>query len=205
MFFQQGHFYIAGANVPVFVSDDMLRKGGTDNGFAEIQIVDRDNFPISQLPSGIPGSDWDTVLMGRRVAPDGTVDLPSEVKWVVDTTPSIVIAGQTSTPPSSASPPFFPFPERPTSTPTGEPMSVPQGIALPLMVGMGVIGGAFLGWHGVKHMFSEGLTDKERKNILLYGASVLAVWGVSQLLSLEKAWWLTPEGAAQRAEQELIP
>lgn len=214
MFVKQGHDYILGAHVPEFFGVPVVSKGiliseGQKRGFAQIQIVERDQFPISQVPMLAPGTnnDWNRVATGRRVEPDGNVDLPSEVRWVVDVTPVAVAPPppQPEPPPLTVNagfPDFFPFlqPVKPLHDESGPAaVAVPSGLGLPLVVGMGVIGGVFFGYQALSHMFGEGLTDKERKNILMYTASILAVWGASQLIDVDKAWWLTPEGAGKKA------
>lgn len=205
---------MAGADVPVIVSEDDIREGLAEHGFAEVQIIDRDKFPIANLPR-VPGAsdDWDTVIIGRRVAPDGSVDVPEQVRWAVDVTPPLVIAGPTPTtpvlpgasvPPSTELPagiPSWVLPQE--QPPQGPPLEIPRVPQFPLLVGLGVIGGAAIGWWGVQHLFVEGITSKERKNILIAAATMLAVWGASELIGLEKAWWLTVEGVAEHTKSEL--
>lgn len=199
MFAKHGHIYMAGADVPFIVSDSMIIEGAGKLGFDQIQLIDRDDFPIAKL-SGIPGSgadDWDTIAIARRSGPDGEVDVPSAIRWVVDTTPaaatvpseepSIVTAG----PPGS----WIDMPWKTGST--------KAGVNMPFAIGLGVVGGVTIASWGVKHMFGEGLTAQERKNILYaMGVGVAAIAG-SVLFKLDRAWWWSIEGAAARAEKEI--
>lgn len=57
----------------------------------------------------------------------------------------------------------------------------------------GVIGGSFLGYQAVTHMFAEGLTTEERKGLLSFAAITFGWWGVSKLIDLDKIWWMNLE------------
>jgi hypothetical protein len=215
MIFEQGHLYVGGADVPFFVTKSMLVSAGKDNGFDQIQIFDKKDFPFWTLPPGsIPsGVSWNTVARGVRVAPTGNVAFPSDVKWVVDITPAPIVTAGTvpSQPQAQPLPDTTPLPDwvplpptRPMPDAGGAPaVNVPTGLKLPLMVGAGVIGGTFFAYQAMNHMFKVGLTDKERRNILLYAASVGALWGLAKLIDVDKAWWASPEGIAERAAQEV--
>lgn len=61
----------------------------------------------------------------------------------------------------------------------------------------GVIGGSYLGYQAYTHMFVEGLTAKERKNFLVFAASMLGIWGVSKLIDLEKIWSTLEDKASE--------
>lgn len=208
MLFRQGHLYIGGADVPFFVSDNALRSGATDKGFTGVQVKDRDDVPLSTVPPQARG-DWNTMVSGRWAKADADISLPSQVAWVVDVTPAPVVMTTAGSSGGALPPPApFPFPiplppDRPTAPSDGTKLNVPSGLGMPLVVGMGVIGGVFLGAQGAKHMFVEGLTADERKNILMYGASALAIWGIAQLFKLEDAWWASPEGMFEKAKQQL--
>lgn len=71
-----------------------------------------------------------------------------------------------------------------------------------LIVG-GVVVGAIIASWGAKHFFVEGLTDKERKNFLMFAASILGVVGANELLDLDKVWYLTPETILKKIDQEV--
>lgn len=232
MFAKQGHFYILGADAPFFVSKSMMANAGKDKGFDQVQVFDRGDFPKSQLPAIPSGSSnsWNTVARGRRAASDGEVSLPSEVKWVVDVTP--VVAQPAPGPadpvpvPSQPSGPvvvhpgeivptshastggsildWLPIPPlRDTPSVSGKSSNMPTGLAMPILIVSGVVGGLFLGNAALGHMFKEGLSTQERNNILKFTAAVAALWGASQFVKLDEAWWLTPEGAAAKAQAQL--
>jgi hypothetical protein len=216
VYVQQGHTYIGGASVPFFVSDSMIKSGAQGQGFDQVQVYSRKSFPIYQLPPIPPGSsnDWDTVVTGQRAAPDGNVNVPPGVRWVVDTTPVQVpvVMPPTPAPAPAPVPPFLQAnpawdwpvpaplpPSKPSATGPAVFGGVPGDMRMPLIVGMGVVGGAFFAWQAYQHFFKEGLSEHERKNILWYTASVLAFWGASELIDVEEAWWLTPQGLATKA------
>ena len=66
------------------------------------------------------------------------------------------------------------------------------------LIAIGVVGGLFFGYQAATHMFVEGLTAKERKNLLVFSASGLGMWAVSELYDLEKLW-VEVEQAAVKA------
>lgn len=208
MFVKKGHTYIGGASVPFFVTDSMLVDGGRSKGFDQIQIFERDGFPLAKLPTIPPGTDddWDTIAIGTRVGPDEDVTLPSAVRWVVDVTPA-------------TAPPPVPGPSLPGSMPpdviqAGPPPSwidVPSlpparpGVNMPLAIGLGVIGGLFVASWGLSHakdMLMEGISDRERKNILKGVGAVLVAAGGAWLFDLDKKWWWTVGGVFQKAQDE---
>lgn len=211
MFVKQGHKYIAGASVPFFVTDSMLVSGGQSNGFSQIKIFDRDEFPKAQLPPLPQGSsnDWNTIAVGVRVAPSGNVSLPSEVRWVVDLTPNPVVAQPPPPPPPQKLPPFFPPsappPQRADLWPQvpniqlSPPTSDIRTWGMPMAIGLGVVGGLWTGHYLYKNMFKEGLSPEERKNILIYVGSILALWGAKTVFGLNE-WWLSVDDAAKKAE-----
>lgn len=198
MFAKQGHVYMAGADVPFIVTDTMIIEGAGKLGFDQIQLIDRDDFPIAKL-MGIPGSgedNWDTIAIARRSGPDGEVDVPSAIRWVVDTTPAPTVPSEESSI-VTAGPPGS-WIDMPWKTGT-----IKSGVNMPFAIGLGVVGGVTIMSWGVKHMFGDGLTPKERKNILIaMGVGVAAIAG-SVLFKLDKEWWWSVEGAAARAEKEI--
>lgn len=209
MFFQQGRVYMGGVNVPFFVSDSKLRDGLVEKGFSNIQIVARDDFPIVNLPPRPPGTsdDWDTVVVGTRTGPDASIDVPIEARWVFDVSPLPAAATAAAAAPTL---PLQPAPGAPQAWPplsdlvtTQTPLSIPQVPKLPLLVGLGVVGGTMIGWWAVQHLFVEGITGEERKNFLVFSGAMLAIWGASELVGLDKAWWLTVEGIAGHATSAL--
>lgn len=74
-----------------------------------------------------------------------------------------------------------------------------------LLIVLGVVGGTTIGYYAYQHMFVEGLTAKERKNMLIFAAGTLAVWAANEFLDLEEYWYLTPETAAEKIEKALVP
>lgn len=55
-------------------------------------------------------------------------------------------------------------------------------------VALGVLGGMFIGWEGVKHSFVVGLTDQERKGLLFFSGSILLLFGAKELLGIEEKY-----------------
>ena len=53
-----------------------------------------------------------------------------------------------------------------------------------VVVGLGTIGGLFIGYQAVQHLFVEGVTSEERKGVLMYSAAALAAWGLTKLVDL---------------------
>ncbi len=51
---------------------------------------------------------------------------------------------------------------------------------------MGGIGGLFLGYQGFQHFFVEGVTTKERRDILIFAAGMVLWWGLDQAFNLQK-------------------
>ncbi len=74
-----------------------------------------------------------------------------------------------------------------------------------VLVVAGIVGGLLIGRSAIHHMFVEGMTAKERKNMLIFSASCLAAWGASKLIDLETYWFLLPDTIVQKAAQELKP
>lgn len=196
MFAKHGHVYMAGASVPFIVTDEMIVDGAGKLGFDQVQLLDRDEYPISKLPQTDPAraDDWDTVAIARRSGPDAEVEVPSAIRWVVDTTPDVP-AGTgpvvTAGPPSS----WIDF-----GWTTGKAR---QGVNMPFAIGLGVVGGIAVGRWGFQHLFREGLTAKERKNMLYAMGIGLAGIAGSLLFKLDKEWWWSVQGAAARAEKEI--
>jgi hypothetical protein len=123
----------------------------------------------------------------------------------------VLMPAQTPAPVTQAGPGWdWPVPPElvPKTLPVDPPATGPalvgdtSALHMPLLVGMGVIGGAFFGYQAYSHMFKEGLTSHERGNILKAAGAMLALFGVAMLLDVDKAWWLTPQGLAAKAEEE---
>ena len=83
---------------------------------------------------------------------------------------------------------FGEFPERNVS-PSGPPFMPIPDIRMPLVVGMGVIGGLFFGWQAVDHLFKEGMTSDEKKKILIFSGSMLAIYAAINLIGLDQKWF----------------
>lgn len=86
------------------------------------------------------------------------------------------------------------------SAPATPPIDISRPEAQFLIV-TGVIGGLFIGYQAYQHMFVEGLTARERKGMLVFAGSTLALWAVEQFYTLDEIRFLTPEGVAQKIEQ----
>lgn len=65
-----------------------------------------------------------------------------------------------------------------------ESFSVDPNQGLYLTVGLGVIGGLFIGKYAYEHLFVEGLTAEERKGMLLFAAGTAAIWGIGKLMEI---------------------
>lgn len=81
-------------------------------------------------------------------------------------------------------------------------MPSPGSSALPMLsedqrmllaVGMGTIGGLFIGYQMISHLFVHGVSSEEKRNILMYAAGVAAVWGIVKLVDLgQYRTWVDP-------------
>lgn len=61
--------------------------------------------------------------------------------------------------------------------------------AMLLAVGLGVIGGLMMGRIVVREAFQEGLTDKERKNVLVFAGGLVGWYAIGKLLDLDERWY----------------
>ena len=84
--------------------------------------------------------------------------------------------------------PNIPVPERKVS-PVGPPVVPIPDVRMPLIVGMGVIGGLFFGWQAVDHLFREGMTWEEKKNILIFSGTILGIYAAVNLFDLDEKWF----------------
>jgi hypothetical protein len=75
----------------------------------------------------------------------------------------------------------------------------PEQIAI---VAASVLAGFMIAAEGVKHLFVEGLEDKERKGLLQLATIGLTAWGMSKLIDLDEHWYLTIEGVSKKLEEE---
>ena len=64
---------------------------------------------------------------------------------------------------------------------------------------MGVAGGAAIGYWGIDHMFVKGLTDEERKGMLVAGLSALCLYAAERLGWLD---WITVTSLSEKATVE---
>jgi hypothetical protein len=60
--------------------------------------------------------------------------------------------------------------------------------------GLAVVGGLFVGSWAVKHLFGEGITPEERKQMLAAGAIGLVTAG-AMALDIDKRYWDVEAGA----------
>lgn len=63
-----------------------------------------------------------------------------------------------------------------------------------LAYGLSIVGGLFVGSWAVKHLFGEGLTSEERKQMLAAGAIGLVTAG-AMALDIDKKYWDAEAGA----------
>lgn len=214
MIARQGHTYIGGASVPFIVSHAMIKDGAQNLGFDQVVVTDREDFPLSFLPPIPPGTqdDWDTIVIGRRVAPDGDVSVPDGVRWLVDVTPALPASPPAAqsmpspqVPPTDLQPSWAAavFPERDVPS-VGAPFTPIPDIKMPLIVGIGVIGGLFFGKKAVDHLFREGMTWEEKKNILIFSGTILGIYAAVNLLGLDEKWF-EPEKWPGIVEEHVQP
>lgn len=207
MLVRQGHTYIGGASKPFFVSHAQIVSELSKMGFMGVRVYKRSEYPIFNLPPNAQtgSAGWDTIAVGTRAAPDGQLELPSEVKWVSDITPSLVPVSETppgqTPPPVIQAGPSWGSPQKPKLPGVSGPLNVPKGMGMPMAIVFGVIGGAFFAKKAVDHMFIEGLEEKERKQILLWTASIVGGLGVWALVDLKRYWWISVDSAQQHFSQ----
>jgi len=82
-------------------------------------------------------------------------------------------------------------------------VDVPSGLAMPLLIGFGIIGGFAIGIEAVKHLRVEGLTDKERKGMLLLAGGAVGAYGLAYLFDIDKKW-LDAMAAAEAGYEHLF-
>ena len=82
----------------------------------------------------------------------------------------------------------------------GAPAPEPVIDPMVLGVGLGVLGGVFIGKAAVEHMFVEGFSDHERKNLLLFAASGFALWAAQTFFNIGPLWWV-PAGVIEDDDQ----
>lgn len=63
------------------------------------------------------------------------------------------------------------------------------------VLGLGIVGGLFIGSWGVSHLFGEGLDERERKQLLTAGG-VGVFMGAMMLLDVDEKWWNVEKTAA---------
>lgn len=70
--------------------------------------------------------------------------------------------------------------------PKSNPPSLPSNQSVIVAVGLSVVAGAFMGSVVVEQMFVEGLTDKERRNLLAISGVVLAGMAAKKFLDIDE-------------------
>ena len=115
--FETGHSYLAGFDKPWFASLSAIRSGIEKRGFDVLGVWNCKQF--GPLPFATPshcGGTWDWIGMVRRTGPTKTIELPSQVKFTVDTTlappgppvpgapPPVVVTPPPAPPPAAAAP-----------------------------------------------------------------------------------------------------
>jgi uncharacterized protein YneF (UPF0154 family) len=68
-------------------------------------------------------------------------------------------------------------------------MSQPNQNAMYLGIGLGVVGGLLMGRIVVREAFQEGLTDKERKGVLVFAGGLVGWYAIGKLLDLDERWY----------------
>lgn len=77
------------------------------------------------------------------------------------------------------------------------------------LLGIGVIGGLFLGKEAVTHLFVDGMTAEERKGMLIFGGSIIGLWAATELAGIPARWislgpWLEdPQKEFDAAQKDL--
>jgi len=69
-----------------------------------------------------------------------------------------------------------------------------------VLVGMGVVGGAAIGWAAYQHMFVQGMEEKERRTLLQLTAVTVLTYAAAKLFDIDEKWW-NAEKAAEAAEK----
>lgn len=98
--FEQARIYLGGFDMPWWATVGAVQSAGESEGFADIRVWKRADFP---LPFAPPSEAYSHIALGRRVAPSASMVLPSEVAWVFDVSPPATVR------PSDA-PPIVPAP-----------------------------------------------------------------------------------------------
>lgn len=100
--FKPGFIYSAGIDLPAVLSLASLRDGSVEQGFEPLVVEECKNYPLPFMTPGHRcGDTYDTVTIARRVGPKAELEVPSEVKWVIEHSPSML-------PPPREAPPVQP-------------------------------------------------------------------------------------------------
>jgi len=84
--FQQGFSYVAAFDKPWIASSGMIKSGVEDQGFrvdAYYKCEKAPNFPFVPPSRARCGKDYDHVAVVTRTARTERIDVPKEVKWIV--------------------------------------------------------------------------------------------------------------------------
>lgn len=142
--FVTGHSYFAGFDKPWYASRAAIKAAVEGKGFQVLGDWPCTKMP--QLPVQVPGrcgDQWDWLALVRRTGPTLALELPSQVKWVVDTTPGAPAGTGPQPPPQPPQEPPPPggdgFPPPRTPGPQQPARGAGAGLALGLVA-------AGLGW-----------------------------------------------------------
>lgn len=64
-----------------------------------------------------------------------------------------------------------------------------QNTGMLVMLGISLIGGLFVGKMVADQAFREGLTEKERRNILVFSGGLVGWYAIGKLLDLDERWY----------------
>lgn len=81
-FFETGHTYFGGADVPFVVSEDMIRGELEDAGFSNVRLWDAEDFGALPFQHG----DINTVGMATYRGASRELDMPDELDFLHDIT-----------------------------------------------------------------------------------------------------------------------
>jgi hypothetical protein len=88
--FRAGRTYVAGVNKPAVLSVDTIAEAVEERGFGVVGIWEREQLPAFPFVLPPHEDDWDYVGVAVRTGPDEAIEVPSRVRWLVDTSSGAV-------------------------------------------------------------------------------------------------------------------